>query len=131
MLYLQSLTLARPTSKNIQLWNSWSVAVYKKATAELLSKSLLLEAKRSRAGRSHFLPGGWEELKAPNLPIETWKLPLYQLPTDPPLLLYNRVLSLRPLGASFELAWRRVREGDAPAYDESKALDERKKRGKR
>jgi hypothetical protein len=93
----------------------------------LLDRGLVLEAKRSRAGRSHFLPGGWEDLKAPHLPLESWKLPLYQLPTHPPGFLLRRVLSLRPLGATFELAWKRVLDGDVPAYDESKALGESKK----
>jgi hypothetical protein len=127
ILYLQTLALARPTSKNIQLWNGWTPAIYKKATQELLASGLVLEAKRSRAGRSHFLPGGWEELKAPHLPLESWKLSFYQLPTQPPGFLLGRVLSLRPLGATFELAWQRVLDGDVPAYDESKALGESKK----
>ena len=37
---------------------------------------LVVEAKRPRAGRSLFLPCGWLALKAPHLPVETWKAPL-------------------------------------------------------
>lgn len=127
MLYLQTLALARPTSKNVQLWNGWSAADYKKAAAELVRRELVLEARRARAGRSHFLPGGWEELKAPNLPVETWKMPLYQVPVNPPALLHNRLLALRPLGSTFAKAWQRVQAGEAPAYDESKASGPPKK----
>jgi hypothetical protein len=122
VLYLQMLALARPTTKNLQLWNGWEARQIKAAAAELVSQGLLLEAKRARAGREHFLPGGWEALKAPELPLETWKLPLYQLPTSPPAFLLNRVLSVRPLGLTFERAWQRIVQGDTPGYDESKAL---------
>lgn len=127
MLYLQTLALARPTSKNVQMWNGWSTSVYKKAADELVDRSLVLEAKRARAGRSHFIPGGWEDLKAPHLPLESWKLPLYQVPVNPPCFLLNRVLALRPVGETFALAWNRVLQGDAPAYDESKAITDPKK----
>ncbi len=130
-LYLQTLALARPTSKNVQLWNGWSAGEYKKAAAELVGKELVLEAKRSRAGRAHFLPGGWEDLKAPHLPMESWKVPLYQLPFNPPAYLLDHVLSPRPLGDTFGMAWKRVLDGDTPAYDESKALDSTKKGRKR
>ena len=69
----------------------------------------------------NFLPGGWEPLKHPDPPYESWKAPLYQLVRD-------RVGALRrPLGALlppaplhelFEAAWARVCSGDAPAYEE-------------
>src|SRR5690606_23909557 len=75
-LYLQTLALPDPTTSNIQMWNGWTAARLKKAADELVKQEHLVSAKRSRAGRTFFLPGGWEPLKQPNLPIETWKLPL-------------------------------------------------------
>jgi hypothetical protein len=121
--YLQVLTLPDPTDKNVALWNGWAPAKLKKVAAELLDKKLVLEAARSRAGRKYFLPGGWEDLKAPHLPIETWKLPLFQIKRDayqratPPL---GRILPLEPVHTLFEKAWKRIIDGDVPKYDEVK-----------
>jgi hypothetical protein len=115
VLYLQSLTLAAPTSKNIQHWNGWLSKEYNNAAKELTDKQLLIEAKRARAGRNHFLPGAWINLKSPHLPIERWKLPLYHLSDSglPPL---GRILAPKPLARLFAEAWARVCAGDGPAF---------------
>ncbi len=118
VLYLQTLTLLEPTSKNLQLWNGWTPAAYKKAAAALTQRGLLLEAKRSRAGRSHFLPGGWLEQKAPQLPFETWKALLYGIPTQAARPNMGHILNLTPSHQLFRKAWERVLAGDAPAYEE-------------
>jgi hypothetical protein len=119
-LYLQTLALAEPTAKAVQTWNGWAPARYRKAAAEIAAAGLVLEAKRERAGRAHFLPGGWVALKAPDLPIEAWKLPLYGVGDKKsgyakPL---RRVLPLRPIHELFAEAWERVRRGDRPEYEE-------------
>lgn len=120
LLYLQTLALPDPTTANIRKWNDWTAARYKKAAAEVTQQGLFLEAKRARAGRSHFLPGEWQELKAPWLPVEAWKLPLLvememdcgtKLPLGGPLV-------LRPFEDLFKAAWKRVCDGDAPRYEE-------------
>ena len=72
--------------------------------------------------RSHFLPGGWEALKSPHPPMESWKLALYGMRNAegdpvPPL---GRFLALAPFHAMFEAAWERVTSGDVPRYDEVK-----------
>lgn len=121
VLYLQTLALRAPTSKDVQAWNGWTPSRYKKAAAECVERKLLLEARRSRAGRSHFLPGAWLDLKAPDLPMEAWKMPLYDIARDRdgtltvPLL---QVLPLEPLHAIFERAWGRIEAGDMPRYEE-------------
>ncbi|MFO0715194.1 MAG: hypothetical protein U0353_35480 [Sandaracinus sp.] len=120
VLYLQTLALVAPTKKSVEAWNGWTGARYGKAAAELVKAELVLEAKRERAGRAHFLPGGWEALDAPFLPLETWKLPLYELKEEGaqitgPLRFH---LALRPLHEIFERAWSRVESGDAPRYEE-------------
>ena len=121
ILYLQLLTLPDCTSKKINLWNGWTTSVFKKASKELLEKELVLEAKRSRAGRTIFLPGGWEALKIPHLPLETWKLKLYEVTRTSegklnyPVLL---ILPLQPVHDLFEQAWHRIETGDEPRYDE-------------
>ncbi|RCS54072.1 hypothetical protein DTL42_02670 [Bremerella cremea] len=120
VLYLQTLALPDPTTANVRKWNDWTAARYKKAATELTAQGLLLEAKRARAGRSHFLPGEWKELKAPWLSLETWKLPLLveveldggsSTPLGGPLV-------LRPFEELFAAAWQRVCQGDEPRYEE-------------
>ena len=121
-LYLQILALRAPTKAAVQQWNGWTARRYEKATDELVERGLVMEAKRSRAGRAHFLPGGWEDLKSPDLPVETWKLPLYgaertEAGLHRPL---GVLLPLRPLHELFEAAWARIEAGDPPRYEEVK-----------
>jgi hypothetical protein len=106
----------------VQIWNGWTPVRYRKAAAELTGHELLLEAKRARAGREHFLPGGWEELKAPDLPIETWKLTLYgaRRAGDGIVKPLPVLLPLAPIHELFETAWARVEKGDVPGYEEVK-----------
>ncbi|BDH05333.1 hypothetical protein [Streptomyces seoulensis] len=111
-LYLQLLALPDPTDRNTVRWNGWKPARTKKARAELAATTLVVEAKRPRAGRTLFLPCGWRDLKSPALPLETWKEGLYPVPA------HGRALPLLPVPELFARAWDRVRAGDAPAYEE-------------
>ena len=121
VLYLEILALPDCTSANIKTWNNWSAAQFNKAGKELEKHELVLKAKRARAGRDYFLPGGWEALKIPHLPIETWKLPLFGITRnaqgglDMPL---PRILPLIPVHELFQKAWDRTQKGDAPRYEE-------------
>ncbi|WP_089106474.1 hypothetical protein [Streptomyces hyaluromycini] len=111
-LYLQLLALPDPTDRNCARWTGWNPARIKKARAELAATDLVVEAKRPRAGRTLFLPGGWRDLKAPALPVETWKEALYPVSDG------NRTLPLVPVPELFTRAWERIRAGDAPAYEQ-------------
>ncbi|MFF3331745.1 hypothetical protein ACFYWX_19610 [Streptomyces sp. NPDC002888] len=111
-LYLQLLALPDPTDRNCARWTGWKPARLKKARAELAATDLVVEAKRPRAGRTLFLPCGWRDLKAPALPVETWKEGLY------PVTGSSRPVPLLPVAELFTRAWDRVRSGDAPAYEE-------------
>ncbi|WP_406860779.1 hypothetical protein ABZO31_10105 [Streptomyces sp. HUAS MG47] len=111
-LYLMVLALPDPTDRRQAEWTGWKPARLKKARAELAATELVVEAKRARAGRSLFLPGGWQEAKAPQLPMETWKLSL--LPGDA----YAFIVPDRPVAALFAAAWQRVVDGDVPGYVE-------------
>ncbi|MFJ9839678.1 hypothetical protein ACIRYZ_04285 [Kitasatospora sp. NPDC101155] len=121
-LYLQLLALPDPTDRNTARWTGWKPARLKRARAELAAGALVLEAKRARAGRSLFLPGGWQEAKAPALPVETWKAALYELPTHRPVLPRLTVPEL------FARAWQRTLDGDAPGYEELQTSKRRKAR---
>ncbi|MER5493635.1 hypothetical protein [Streptomyces sp. NPDC002490] len=111
-LYLMLLALPDPTDRNCVRWTGWGPARVKRARAELAATDLVVEAKRSRAGRSLFLPCGWLERGAPGLPLETWKEGLY------PVAGSVRVLPQLPVPELFAAAWTRVRSGDAPAFEE-------------
>ncbi|MGW4380618.1 hypothetical protein [Kitasatospora sp. NPDC004531] len=111
-LYLQLLALPDPTDRRTALRTGWKPARLKRARAELAATDLVLEAKRSRAGRSLFLPGGWQEAKSPGLPVEVWKAGLYELPADRPILPHL------PAPDLFALAWQRHTAGDRPGYEQ-------------
>jgi hypothetical protein len=128
VLYAQLLALPDPTTAKVCVWNDWTAGKFKAAAAELVGHKLVLEAARTRAGRSLFLPGEWVELKAPWLPIESWKvahlvesgrIPCSPCPAGGPLV-------LRPFEDLFAAAWQRVLDGDPPRYEEVK----RKKKAK-
>ncbi|MGC0327402.1 hypothetical protein RKD23_000392 [Streptomyces sp. SAI-170] len=111
-LYLQLLALPDPTDRNCARWTGWKPARLKKARAELAATDLVVEAKRARAGRTLFLPCGWRDLKDEALPVETWKEGLY------PIHDRMRTVPIQPVPDLFARAWQRVRDGDAPAYEE-------------
>ncbi|MFD3515712.1 hypothetical protein [Streptomyces sp. NPDC058657] len=121
-LYLMLLALPDPTDRNCVRWTEWKPARVKKARAELAATGLVVEAKRSRAGRSLFLPCGWLERSAPALPLETWKERLY------PVAGSGRTLPHLPVPALYAAAWARVRGGDAPAFEELDTRTPRKGR---
>jgi hypothetical protein len=121
-LYAQLLAVPNPTAANIREWNGWTAAQLQAASAELVGRKLVLEAVRERASRSIFLPGEWLALKAPWLPIESWKLAhLVELDTDPIVHCpAGGPMVLRPFEDLFAAAWQRVVDGDAPRYEEVK-----------
>ncbi|MFJ2212729.1 hypothetical protein ACIQVO_17770 [Streptomyces sp. NPDC101062] len=124
-LYLMLLALPDPTDRNQTAWTGWKPARMKKARAELAATDLVVEAKRARAGRSLFLPGGWLEASAPRLPSESWKTTLlaWEMP--------GFVVGHRSVERMFEAAWRRVAEGDTPGYEEFQGRGGRGRRGGR
>lgn len=131
-LYLMLLTLRAPTDKRLQSLLDLKPARYKQLVATLLEKNLVLEAKRARAGRDVFLPGGWINIKSGvDLPLESWKLPLYQVTLDKEGTLHKplgQILPMAPLHVLFERAWSRVEKGDGPRFQEE-LLKAKGKRG--
>jgi len=115
-LYLQLLGLPDPTDANVARWTGWKPARLKKARAVLAATDLVMTAKRARAGRSLFLPGGWLPLGSPHLPLESWKAPMFGFTSQPTGVIAPR----EPVAALFARAWQRVLDGDAPAYEELK-----------
>lgn len=116
-LYLQLLALPDPTDRNVARWTGWRPARLKAARAELAATPLVVSAKRARAGRSLFLPGGWLAFKAPLLPVEPWKVPLLTV-DEAGATTFGVVVPVAPLAEAYHLAWRRIQDGDAPGFDE-------------
>lgn len=116
-LYLQLLALPDPTDRNVARWTGWKPARLKAARAELAATPLVVTAKRARAGRSLFLPGGWLALKAPYLPVEAWKAPLLTLDGDGRAHI-GIIVPSAGVVAAFHQAWSRVQGGDTPRFDE-------------
>ena len=77
-------------------------------------RDLAVEAKRERAGRTAFLPGGWLPQPAPNLPAEAWKSGL-GIGLDGSLPA-GRVLVTTTVADLFRAAWGRISSGDVPRY---------------
>lgn len=127
--FLQVLCLVDCTDRNVKLWNGWKKRDLDNARAELVASNVVVEGKRSRAGRSVFLPSVWLEASTPNLPMESWKLEYYLVrynskaesivPWCPPTL---------PLPELFAQAWKRYEDGDKPAMEELNTKKYRKRR---
>ncbi|WP_238011797.1 hypothetical protein KZZ52_13090 [Dactylosporangium sp. AC04546] len=115
--YLQLLALPDPTDRNVATWTGWKPARLKKARAELAGTDLVVEAKRPRAGRSLFLPGGWLALGTPHVPLERWKLPLL-IGDGEDIGGLGVVVPVAPAPRLFELAWGRITAGDLPRFEE-------------
>ncbi|MDO5082783.1 MAG: hypothetical protein Q4D89_05195 [Arachnia propionica] len=117
--WLQLLALPHPTDRNIHAWNGWRKSHREQAAAPLLERGLVLEAKRARAGRSLFLPGGWSDAKAPLIPMEEWKYSFLREAHEG--IIGSRgggEVVLIPLPQLFSHAWQRHQGGDVPGYVE-------------
>ncbi|MFF5209609.1 DNA-binding protein [Streptosporangium sp. NPDC000396] len=124
-LYLTLLAMPDPTDKNVARWTGWKPARLKAARAELAATDLVVEATRTRAGRSLFLPCAWVDLGAPHVPVEQWKIPLFDL-VDGQSAQLGVVAPVEPVADLYTKAWQRVRDGDTPRFEELRV-----RRGKR
>ncbi|MFE9604330.1 DNA-binding protein [Streptomyces hokutonensis] len=118
-LYLMLLAMPDPTDRTTARWTGWKPARLKAARAELAATDLVVQATRTRAGRSLFLPGGWAEQPSPRVPLERWKLPLFDL-VDGDQAPLGVIVPTEPVADLYRRAWQRVREGDAPRFEELK-----------
>jgi hypothetical protein len=107
-LYLQLLTLARPTDRNVRTWNGWTAARHRAAQDALLAVGAVVRDRRPRAGRTVFVPGDWTEARAPELPLETAKLATHLALIDTRKEIqgpFDILLPPAPLHEMFAAAW--------------------------
>ncbi|MER5334471.1 hypothetical protein [Micromonospora sp. NPDC002717] len=114
--YLMLLAMPDPTDRNTAKWTGWKPARLKAARAELAGTDLVIEASRSRAGRSLFLPGPWLERGSGQAPIEGWKVALFDLAPDGTAGL-GVTVPFEPAADLYRRAWQRLRDGDRPRFD--------------
>ncbi|WP_433532927.1 hypothetical protein ACQPYA_13505 [Micromonospora sp. CA-263727] len=114
--YLMLLAMPDPTDRNTAKWTGWKPARLKAARAELAGTDLVIEASRSRAGRSLFLPGRWLERGSGQAPIEGWKVGLFDLAPDGTAGL-GVTVPFAPVADLYRRAWQRLRDGDRPRFD--------------
>ncbi|MGW4502656.1 hypothetical protein ACWENR_29120 [Micromonospora sp. NPDC004336] len=111
--YLMLLVMPDPTDRDTAKWTGWRPARLKAARAELAGTDLVVEASRSRAGRSLFLPGAWLERGGGQAPIEGWKVPLFDLAPDGTAGL-GVTVPFEPVAELYRRARQRLRDGDRP-----------------
>jgi hypothetical protein len=115
--YLMLLAMPDPTDRDTATWTGWKPARLKAARAELAGTELVVEASRSRAGRSLFLPGPWLERGNGQAPIEGWKSALFDLAPDGTAGL-GVTVPFEPVAGLYRRAWQRLRDGDRPRFDD-------------
>ena len=116
--YLMLLAMPDPTDRNTARWTGWKPARLKAARAELARTESVVEAVRARAGRSLFLPGAWLDVKSPHTPMESWKLPFFEGLLHDRGAVFGVLVPTEPAADLYGRAWQRLRDGDAPRFEE-------------
>ncbi|PKT69098.1 hypothetical protein CW362_31410 [Streptomyces populi] len=105
VLYLTLLALPDPTDRNVKQWTGWKPARFKAAHTELAASGRVLSTTRARAGRTLFLPGPWQETKAPRLPLERAKFSSTPYAREHRSTAHTAVVPCAPVPVLFERAW--------------------------
>ena len=117
--FLQVLALVCPSDVCVRRWNGWGSGDIRGVGEVLAGRGLLVGGRRSGAGRSWFLPGGWLSGVAGSCGVEVWKVSLFLVWGD---VVFRPVVGgcppLGSVGELFTVAWERYKNGDKPGFEE-------------
>ena len=117
--FLQVLALVCPSDVCVRRWNGWGSGDIRGVGEVLAGRGLLVGGRRSGAGRSWFLPGGWLSGVAGSCGVEVWKVSLFLVWGD---VVFRPVVGgcppLGSVGELFTTAWERYKNGDKPGFEE-------------
>jgi len=117
--FLQVLALVCPSDVCVRRWNGWGSGDIRGVGEVLAGRGLLVGGRRSGAGRSWFLPGGWLSGAAGSCGVEVWKVSLFLVWGD---VVFRPVVGGCPVlcsvGELFTMAWERYKNGDKPGFEE-------------
>ena len=117
--FLQVLALVCPSDVCVRRWNGWGSGDIRGVGEVLVGRGLLVGGRRSGAGRSWFLPGGWLSGVGGSCGVEVWKVSLFLVWGD---VVFRPVVGGCPVlcsvGELFTTAWERYKNGDKPGFEE-------------
>ena len=126
--FLQVLALVCPSDVCVRRWNGWGSGDIRGVGEVLAGRGLLVGGRRSGAGRSWFLPGGWLSGVAGSCGVEVWKVSLFLVWGD---VVFRPVVggcpSLGSVGELFTAAWERYKNGDKPGFEDATTVKYRQR----
>ena len=124
--FLQVLALVCPSDVCVRRWNGWGSGDIRGVGEVLVGRGLLVGGRRSGAGRSWFLPGGWLSGVGGLCGVEVWKVSLFLVWGD---VVFRPVVGgcppLGSVGELFTAAWERYKNGDKPGFEDAPTVKSR------
>ena len=126
--FLQVLALVCPSDVCVRRWNGWGSGDIRGVGEVLVGRGLLVGGRRSGAGRSWFLPGGWLSGVAGSCGVEVWKVSLFLVWGD---VVFRPVVGgcpvLGSVGELFTTAWERYKNGNKPGFEDATTVKYRQR----
>ena len=126
--FLQVLALVCPSDVCVRRWNGWGGGDIRGVGEVLAGRGLLVGGRRSGAGRSWFLPGGWLSGVGGSCGVEVWKVSLFLVWGD---VVFRPVVGgcppLGSVGELFTAAWERYKTGDVPGFEDAPTVKYRQR----
>ena len=126
--FLQVLALVCPSDVCVRRWNGWGSGDIRGVGEVLAGRGLLVGGRRSGAGRSWFLPGGWLSGVGGSCGVEVWKVSLFLVWGD---VVFRPVVGgcpvLGSVGELFTTAWERYKNGDKPGFEDATTVKYRQR----
>ena len=122
------VALVCPSDVCVRRWNGWGSGDIRGVGEVLAGRGLLVGGRRSGAGRSWFLPGGWLSGVGGSCGVEVWKVSLFLVWGD---VVFRPVVGgcppLGSVGELFTAAWERYKTGDVPGFEDAPTVKYRQR----